>query len=489
MGVVLLCCRLVLASVFALAGIGKLVDQTGARKAIVDFGAPEALARPLALVLPLAELAIAFLLLPQETAPLAAVGAVGLLVVFSAAIALAIGRGRTPDCHCFGQLHSEPAGWKALARNGLLGALAVFVAAAGWSDSGPGAFAWIGGLDGAGVLTLVVGLVALLAFVAGGWTTLHLMRSYGRVLVRLDRLEFALENAGLPFDDVEPDMPQIGLVPGVGAPAFSLLDTAGGTVTLDDLVEPGRPLLLLFTSPNCGPCAALLPTMAAWQGEYEELLTIAIVSGGDPVAIRAEAEEHGLARVLIDDKLAVYAAYEANGTPSAVGVSADREITSWVASGSDWIERLVRDTVAVQPHEQGGLALGEPAPQLALFDLEGRSVKLEELHGSKVALLFWNPGCGFCRSMHEDLLAWEVSRPAGAPELVVISSGDVAATKDEGFTSLVLLDPDFAAGAAFAAGGTPTAIQIDAEGNVASHLATGADSVLALLRAPVPVVA
>jgi hypothetical protein len=40
-------------------------------------------------------------------------------------------RGEAPDCHCFGQLHSESAGWRTLARNGLLAAIAGFVVLAG----------------------------------------------------------------------------------------------------------------------------------------------------------------------------------------------------------------------------------------------------------------------------------------------------------------------------------------------------------------------
>ena len=50
-------------------------------------------------------------------------------------------------------------------------------------------------------------------------------------------------------------------------------------------------------------------------------------------------------------------------------------------------------------------------------------------------LLFWNPGCGFCRSLHEDLLAWEASPPEGAPALVVVSAGDAVGVKAEGFAS------------------------------------------------------
>jgi thiol-disulfide isomerase/thioredoxin len=487
MVVALLALRLGLAAVFAVAGAAKLADRDGARKAALDFGAPKALAGPLAVALPIAELAVAVLLLPAGTVRWGALGALALLTTFSGAIGLALARGRAPDCHCFGQLHSEPAGWKALVRNSLLAALAAFVAVAGWSDPGPGALAWVANLGGVEVLTVVLGAVALIVVAVGGWALLNVTRGYGRVLVRLERVERVLADAGLVVDEPQEELPEIGRVPGTLAPAFALRNVLGDTVTLEGLLEPGRPLLLLFTSTACGPCAALMPTVAAWQREHAEALTIALVSAGEEEAIRAEAEQRALARVLIDEDLAVYGDYEANGTPSAVLVSPEGKIASWVASGTDSIERIVGHAAAEPAEDEAafeeGLPVGEPAPQLALPDLEGRRVELAELRGTDIALLFWNPDCGYCRSMHEDVLAWEDDPPAGAPALVVVSSGEAEATAAEGFVSRVLLDSEFEAGGAFGAGGTPMAVRIDAHGSVASPLAAGADAVFVLLGA------
>lgn len=487
MAVALLITRVGLAAVFAAAGIGKLADRPGARKAAIDFGAPDAMAGPLAVLLPLAELAVAVLLLPATTARWGAIGAIALLAIFSAAIGLAIRRGQAPDCHCFGQLHSEPAGAKALIRNGLLAAVAVFIAAAGWSDSGPSALAWVGTLDATQAALLVVGVVAVLAVAGGGLMLFRVMRSYGQVLLRLEQVEDALADAGLSRQP-EPGMPPNGHAPGTAAPDFSLSDTLGGTSTLDELLEPGLPLLVLFTNPTCGPCAELMPMVSTWRSEHGKALTIEVVSTGEPDAVRAEAEEHGLDRLLIDEGLAMSRAYEANGTPSAVMISPEREIASWVASGSDWVERLLGDAVAVAADsgadgDSGGLAVGEPAPDLELPDLEGRNVELSDLRGSDVALLFWNPSCGHCRAMHDDLLAWEADRPSGDTGLVIVSSGEGTATRDEGFASRVLLDADFAAGDAFSAGGTPMAVRIDSDGNVASPLAAGSEAVLTLVGA------
>jgi hypothetical protein len=65
MNTVLLIARLLLALVFMLAGVAKLADRKGSKQAVIDFGVPIALAAPLGVLLPLAELAVACLpLLP-----------------------------------------------------------------------------------------------------------------------------------------------------------------------------------------------------------------------------------------------------------------------------------------------------------------------------------------------------------------------------------------------------------------------------------------
>jgi uncharacterized membrane protein YphA (DoxX/SURF4 family) len=47
--------RLLLAAVFLLAGVGKLLDRLGAERAMGEFGAPEQLTSVAAIALPLAE--------------------------------------------------------------------------------------------------------------------------------------------------------------------------------------------------------------------------------------------------------------------------------------------------------------------------------------------------------------------------------------------------------------------------------------------------
>src|SRR5215211_8832817 len=228
METVLLIARLLLASIFAVAGVAKLTDREGSRQAMTDFGVPAALASPFGVFLPLAELAVAVALVPMPTAWWGAVGALALLLLFVVGIGVNLTRGRKPKCHCFGQLHSAPAGWSTLARNGALAALAGFVVWAGYDGVGPSAVSWLGALSAAQTAGLVVGLVLLGLVGAQGWFLVHLLRQHGRLLVRVEALEERIASGGAALspepsqNGVQQAQPPQGLPVGSQAPGFSL---------------------------------------------------------------------------------------------------------------------------------------------------------------------------------------------------------------------------------------------------------------------------
>ncbi len=86
MDLLTLLARLLLASVFAVAGVAKLGDRVGSRRVAADFGLPAALSTPLGILLPLAELAVAVALIPTASALWGALGALALLLLFVAGI-------------------------------------------------------------------------------------------------------------------------------------------------------------------------------------------------------------------------------------------------------------------------------------------------------------------------------------------------------------------------------------------------------------------
>lgn len=500
MDIVILFARLLLAAVFVVAGVAKLADREGSRRAVAGFGVPAGLAAPLGVLLPVAELVVAAALIPTSTAFWGAVGALVLLLLFVAGIGANLARGRRPDCHCFGQLHSSPAGWSTLARNGALAAIAALVVWQGLEgEVGPSVVDWIGALSTAQLYILAGGTVVL-ALLAAQWFFLFgVLRQNGRLLARLNAVEDRLAAAGLAPSENGAHRTS-GLPVGSSAPAFALEDLGGEEVTLDGLRVRGKPVMLLFTDPSCEPCMELLPDVGRWQQQYAGKLTIALVGRGSVEENSAEVSEHGVENVLLQEDWEVADAYEVDATPGAVVVSPEGIIGSPVAQGPDEVEALVAQAVgaraqlpllhstashAAHTHEEvtpAGPKIGEPAPEIRLRDLEGEQVSLDEFRGEEVLVLFCSPGCGFCQEMMPDLKEWEAASPVGAPRLLVVSDETVEENKAMGFSSPVVLDDTYAVWDAFDVSGTPSAVLVDAEGRIASRMVMGSLAVLELIK-------
>ncbi|MGI8486046.1 MAG: MauE/DoxX family redox-associated membrane protein [Thermomicrobiales bacterium] len=502
MDLVLLLARIVLAGVFILACVTKLADRRGSAQAMQEFGVPVAFAPLFGTLLPIAELVVAVALIPTSTARGGALGALILLLLFVAGIGVNLARGKQPDCHCFGQLHSEPVGWPTLTRNGVLAALAAFVLVAGWNDAGLSPIAWLGDLSAIEGVLIVGGVLVLALIAVVGWALVQLLQQNGRLLLRLEALESAVES-GTPIAPLAAvnTQPALGLPVGTPAPLFELSDVHGTRVALETLRSPDKPILLLFTDPGCGPCNALLPEIGRWQQEHDKRLTLALVTRGGIEANRPKTAEHGIRHVLIQDDREIAEKFWATMTPAAVLLRPDLTIGSPLAAGNEAIRRMISNTVGTPPARPlpvlngnvngngNGMPKGllhEPVPDIRLTTLEGEEAALRSFSGEATALLFWSPGCGFCARMLDDLKQVEANPVAGAPRIVLISTGDPERNRAMGLQSTILLDNGFTAGRLFGASGTPSAVMIDKDGKVASTVAVGAPAVLSLVSNAIP---
>jgi peroxiredoxin len=237
----------------------------------------------------------------------------------------------------------------------------------------------------------------------------------------------------------------------------------------------------------------MLDDLKAWEARPPKgAPRLLVVSTGTPEA----NQSLGLrSPVVLDQGFTVGSAYGTSGTPSAVLVDAKGKIASEVVAGAQGVLALASGQLPRANAAAGGgngaaapatPKVGDPAPPFKLPGLDGKPVALADFRGSNTLVLFWNPDCGFCARMLEDLRAWEASAPPGAPKLLVVSTGTPEANQALGLRSPIVLDQGFATGNAFGVSGTPSAVLVDAKGNIASEVAVGAPAVLALAN-PVPV--
>ena len=300
--------------IFGIAGITKLLDQRGTREAVVNFGAPRSLAPAIALVLPLAELSIAAGLLFSTSVWWSALAALLVLGLFIFAISVNLLRGQTHDCHCFGQLYSRPLGWPTLVRNIVFTIAAVFLIQQATGNSIPTLVEVLGAWQ----LT-----VLMAAFVAVVGVAIYLQRRATN--------KAPSEVDGLPIDAV--------------APNFELEAYSGGTQSLSELLEFGKPLLLLFTNPKCSPCLVLFEEIKDWQDSHQDQLTIALLTRGTIKENFVNIARNGLGHVLFQGEHQVAEKYQARSTPSAVMINTNGRIASPIAGGAEEIRKLLQTFV------------------------------------------------------------------------------------------------------------------------------------------------
>jgi peroxiredoxin len=230
---------------------------------------------------------------------------------------------------------------------------------------------------------VILALILAWAFIiAGVWLGWQLLRQNGRLLLRLDELEKRLdelefgEDSGLTSDSAgmaEPESDRAsrfgsrslarsriardGLKAGTTAPDFRLPRTDGrGELSLGEL--RGKPVMLVFSSPHCGPCNTLAPELQKLyrksgqngNGETKPLLELVMISKGEPGENRAQIKEHHLTfPVLLQQQWEVSRRYAMFATPIAYLIDEHGIIAKDVAVGVEPILDLLVEASAPKP--------------------------------------------------------------------------------------------------------------------------------------------
>jgi peroxiredoxin len=495
MDIFLLILRLLLAGVFGAAGIAKLFDRAGTEKAFKDFGAPDAVVGPSASVLPVVELAVALALLFVGSAWYGSVGAATLLIIFLGGMFYQLAKGNAPDCHCFGQLHSEPVGATSVIRNIVLLGIAGFLLGQGNAQG----LALVN--SGGEIMQLLVGLT-LISLAALGLLTLNrISEQQQQISKRIELLEL-VSHDGRSVEREDVSHPGGGLPIGTQFPDFNLKGINGQVVTLTDIKAADLPAIYFFVSPTCDPCGALVPEFEKWQKDLAGKANLVFVSNGTPEANLEKFGADVSRQLLLQENRELSELVQAKWTPTALLVTAKGGIASHVAAGDAAIRKLVEsfvggvsDTTAHHEHHhhdhdhdhavgetiKAPNKMGTPLPEFSFKDIRGNVIDTAYFRGKRTLLLFWSLECGFCKALLPDLVAWDLSREPGEPELVVFSDGDEAANKALGLRSPIVTAVPSALTADLGMLGTPSAVLVDEQAVIASETAMGAPNLWALV--------
>lgn len=333
MNVLFVICGIVVSLVLVVAGISKLRDRERTATMLIEFGFVRSMSRSAAIILPVVEIATGLALLWPPTAAVGAFLALMLLGGFTLAIIYSLLQGRHPQCSCFGQAQSLPISWVTAWRNSVLTmAAAVLVASPGQMSNGLlGELAALLGRSGSTNVLLLTAASILVLIQA--WTNVNVIRQQGRLLLKIDNLEYRLEAAGIALSDSSESVR--GLPLGAPAPEFSATTLDGRATSLQGILH-NRPLALVFVNSDCKPCASLLPELERFASFGQ--VDIQLVTNA---ARQANLDKLGASSLLA--KAAVQEGFELNdlfgviATPSAVCIAPDGTIASQVAVGQDAI--------------------------------------------------------------------------------------------------------------------------------------------------------
>lgn len=487
MEIFLLLLRLALAGLFGVAGIAKIFDPEGSKKAFTDFGVPAPLVRPVAFLLPVFELAVAGTLLFVPSSWFGAIGASVLLLIFTAGMIYQMAKGNAPDCHCFGQIHSEPVGVSSIVRNLVMMAPAVILVIQGRGRQG---------LDiiktEQDILFAAVGLAIIVLLLAAMMYLQNVSEQQKQIMRRIEVMELI----GRDTVDVEREdigHPREGLPLGALVPDFELPDLDGKTVSLKDIKADKKPVVFFFVAPTCTPCRALLPQFEEWQRDLSDKVKFVFISNRAAKDNRAKFGGETEKIILLQKDREVAELFRAKWTPMAVLMDTKGRIASFTGAGDlglrELMEKISQESsideftylTGSNEHRHSALRIGENVPEISVTDINGNGFDSSHFNGKPTLVAFWSPTCKYCEAMMDDIKEWDKTRNGTEPNLVIFADGEKEEHLKLGLKAPMIADPDREIGEKFGQFGTPSAILVDENGKFVSETAIGADDIWSLI--------
>lgn len=340
---ILILTRLLLAGLFLVSGITKLSNRQSFYETLINFGIPKKTHKALGLFLPWIEITLAIFLLLPYTVWVGGVISLILIAIFTILISYNLIKKKYPACNCFG-VDNKPINAFTLLRNIGLIACSLLLVLHGVQYEHKDIAAWFSDISTMlGLSSLLAWLLVVIVLVEG-WIILKLIRQHGRLILRIDNLEYRLDIAGLR--NLPDSALSNGLSIGTQAPSFSLPNLNGDNVSLDNFLAIKKPIVLVFSDPGCGPCAAMIPSLVEWKNELSSEVTLILISRGAKDVNIGKFGELNLDYVLLQTEREIAELYKATATPSAIRIGIDGQIDSPIALGEVAIASLIYESAS-----------------------------------------------------------------------------------------------------------------------------------------------
>jgi peroxiredoxin len=233
--------------------------------------------------------------------------------------------------------------------------------------------------------------------------------------------------------------------------------------------------------------------MEGWVAELGNRVNFVFLSSGTKEANREKFAGVFVDEIVLQENREVAEAVRARWTPTALFVRADGTIGSHLAAGDAAMRELIeglrtgdvedRDLYFVSDSVNGDRQpkIGEYLPEFSLKDIRGNEITATDVRGKKTVAVFWSPSCPHCSSMMKDLKAWDESRGASDPNLIVFSDGSREEHESLDIQSPVVMDTGYKTAGQLGMFGTPSAVVLDETGRIVTETGVGASNIWALI--------
>ena len=449
MEILVISLRMALSAVFAFAAYGKILDPVGTEQNFTNAGFGSPASKILKYLLPAVELSVSIGLLLTATYLVSAILYAALVLGFTIYLGLKLRIGDQSDCHCFGQISTEPVGLSTILRNSVLLIVAVSVAVSASVIRPIELFP--GGLETAYSIALIFVIHMTLIIV-------HLLAKNIRLKEELlEKLEGKERSLASDVSSPRESLP-IGTL--VNNLPFAVRKLSNPSL---------KRTMLVFLSPECVPCKTLASEMTGVENLF-------FVVKGEKSKSQAVFSGLPKERVFYDVADAFSERMKVKWTPTALVLDEHSRISARPFVGESQIRKLLNGFPIDFETNSSFRFLGKRIPSFEARDQNGKDLLIEKTASGLTMLIFWDEKCPFCVDLAKDLSQKEV---ASTDIIVVSNTPSFDFWKNSDVRFLELKDSDFPGSIGLV--GTPTAVLIDQRSHIISEPAVGAKDILALL--------